>query len=73
MHEYASIMLNMIEYASTYLKKKKKQKKKKNKKKNSAQYARILNMPDALHRIGSLYKLPSSSWDRDVLRTLSNI
>ena len=46
-------MLNMIEYASTYLKKKKK--------KNSAQYARILNMPDALHRIGSLYKLPSSS------------
>ena len=67
MHEYASIMLNMIEYASTYLKKKKK------KKKNSAQYARILNMPDALHRIGSLYKLPSSSWDRDVLRTLSNI
>ena len=68
MHEYASIMLNMIEYASTYLKKKKKKKKK-----NSAQYARILNMPDALHRIGSLYKLPSSSWDRDVLRTLSNI
>ena len=67
MHEYASIMLNMIEYASTYLKKKKQ------KKKNSAQYARILNMPDALHRIGSLYKLPSSSWDRDVLRTLSNI
>ena len=68
MHEYASIMLNMIEYASTYLKKKTKQKKK-----QSAQYARILNMPDALHRIGSLYKLPSSSWDRDVLRTLSNI
>ena len=67
MHEYASIMLNMIEYASTYLKKKQK------KKKQSAQYARILNMPDALHRIGSLYKLPSSSWDRDVLRTLSNI
>ena len=68
MHEYASIMLNMIEYASTYLIKNKKQKEK-----QSAEYARILNMPDALHRIGSLYKLPSSSWDRDVLRTLSNI
>ena len=57
MHEYASIMLNMIEYASTYLKKKKK----KQKEKQSAEYARILNMPDARHRIGSLYKLPSSS------------
>ena len=56
MHEYASIMLNMIEYASTYLEKKKKQKEK-----QSAEYARILNMPDARHRIGSLYKLPSSS------------
>ena len=35
MHEYASVMLNMIEYASTYLKKKK------NKKKN-----RVLSMPE---------------------------
>ena len=56
MHEYASIMLNMIEYASTYLIKNKKQKEE-----QSAEYARILNMPDARHRIGSLYKLPSSS------------
>ena len=42
MPEYASIMLNMIEYASTYLKKKK----------QSAEYTRILNMSDAVHRIG---------------------
>ena len=40
MCESASVTLNMIEYASIYLKKKKKQ---------SAEYARILNLSDAVH------------------------
>ena len=43
MHEYAIIMLNMIEYASIYLKRKKK--------KGSVEYARILDVSDAVHSI----------------------
>ena len=62
MREYALITLNMIEYAGIYLKKKR-----------SAEYARIRNVADGVHSIGSLYKLLSSYRDRDVFRTLSNI
>ena len=40
-------MLNMIEYAGIYLKK------------QSAEYARILNVSDAVNNIRSLYKLLS--------------
>ena len=48
MHEYASVMQNMIQYASIYLKK------------QSAEYVRILNVSDAVHSIRSLYNLLSS-------------
>ena len=41
--------------------------------KNSAEYARILNVSDAVQSIGSLNKLLSSYRDRDVFRTLSSI
>ena len=61
MHKYASVTLNMIEYAGIHLKK------------QSAEYARILNVSDALHSIRSLYKLLTSYRDGDVFRTLSNI
>ena len=61
MREYASIALNKIEYSGTYLKK------------QSAEYARILNVSDAVHSRRSLYKLLSSYGDRDVIRTLSTI
>ena len=44
MCKYASITLNMIEYACLYLKK------------QHAEYARILNVSDAVHSI-SLYKI----------------
>ena len=60
MCKYASITLNMIEYACLYLKK------------QHAEYARILNVSDAVHSI-SLYKLLSSYQDRHRFRTLSNI
>ena len=45
MREYALRTLNMIEYAGIYLKK------------QSAEYARILSVSDAVHSIRSLYKL----------------
>ena len=61
MREYALITLNMIEYTSI------------NQKKQSAEYASILNVSDAVHSIRSLYKLLSSYRDRDVFRALSNI
>ena len=61
MLEYASVTLNMIAYAGIYLKK------------LSTEYARILNMPDAVHSIRSLYKLMSIYGDKDLFRTLSNI
>ena len=61
MRDYASIPLNMIKYVSIYLKN------------LSAEYARVLNMFDAVHSIGSLYKLLSSYQNKNLLRTLSNI
>ena len=51
MREYVLIMLNMIEYAGIYLEK------------QSAEYARILIVSDAVHSIRS--KLLSSYQDRD--------
>ena len=54
-------MLNMIEYASIYLKK------------QSAEYARILNVLDAVHSIRSLYKLLSSYRDRRVQNTVKHL
>ena len=47
MCEYASITLNIIEYTGEYLKKQKQ-------KNQSAKYARILNVSDAVHSIRSL-------------------
>ena len=61
MCKYTLITLNMIEYAGIYLKK------------QSAEYARIINVCDAVHSIRSLYSLLSSYRDRDLFRTLSNI
>ena len=58
MCEYALVMLNMLEYARIYLNK------------ESSEYARILNVSDAVHSIRSLCKLLSSYRDRDVFRTL---
>ena len=54
-------MLNMIEYAGIYLKK------------QSAEYARILNVTEAVHSTRSVYKLLISYRDRLIFRTLSNI
>ena len=48
MHEYVLVMLNLIEYGGICLKK------------QSAEYARILNLSDAVHSIRSQYKLLSS-------------
>ena len=41
--------------------------------KHSSEYARILNVSDAVHSIRSLYKLLSSCRDRDVFQTLFDI
>ena len=57
-HEYASIMLNMIEYAGIYLKK------------QSAGYVRILSV-SAVHSKRSLYKLLSNYQDRDKTESCS--
>ena len=54
MREYFLITLNMIEYAGIYLKK------------QSAEYTRILNVSDAVHRKRSQYKLLSSYRDRRI-------
>ena len=51
----------MIEYASIYLKK------------QSAEYARILNVFDAVHSVRSLYKLLSSYQDRRVQNTVKHL
>ena len=46
----------MIGYAGIFLKKQQ----------QSAEYARIMNVPDAVHSIRSLYKLLSSYRDRRI-------
>ena len=61
MREYALITLNMIEYASIYLKK------------QSAGYARILNVSDAVHNIRSLYKLLTNYRDRRIQNTVKHL
>ena len=61
MRDYASIMLNVLEYASIYLRK------------QSPDYAKILNASDAVHSIRSLYKLLRNYRERNVFKTLSNI
>ena len=59
MSEYPLRMLNMIEYADVYLKKR------------SAEYARIiLNVSDAVHSIRSLYSLLSSYRDIHIQNTV---
>ena len=59
MREYASITLNIIEYAGIYLKK------------QSAEYGKILNVFDVVHSIRSQYKLLSSYSDRYLFRLLN--
>ena len=54
-------MLNMIECTDIYLKK------------QSAEHARILDVPDAVYSITSLYELLYSYQNRDLFRTLLNI
>ena len=61
MREYALITLNVIEHASIYLKK------------QSAGYARILNVSDAVHSIRSLYKLLTSYQDRRIQNTVKHL
>ena len=61
MSQYVLITLNMIEYASIYLKK------------QSAEYARILNMSDAVHNKRSLNKLQSSYRDRRIQNTVEHL
>ena len=63
MCEHVSITLKMIEYAM-YVHIPEKQ---------SAEYARIQNVSDAVHIIRSLYKLLSSYRDRHIFKTLSSI
>ena len=58
MRDYASIMLNVLEYASIYLRK------------QSPDYAKILNASDAVHSIRSLYKLLRNYRERNVFKTL---
>ena len=52
MHEYALIMLNMLEPACIYLNKQK------------SEHTRILNASDVVHSLRSLYKLLSSYRDK---------
>ena len=54
MREYALITLNMTEYAGIYLKK------------QSADYAKIVNVSDAVHSSRSLCKFLSSCQDRRI-------
>ena len=41
--------------------------------KQDSEYARVLNVSDAVHSIRSLHNITSSDWDKDVFRTLPNI
>ena len=53
--------LNVIEYAGIYLEK------------QSAEYARILNVSDAVHSIRSVYKLLSSYRERRIQNTVKHL
>ena len=68
MLECALLTLNIIEYASIYLIVPVYMPPK-----QIAQYARILNVSDAVHSIRSLHKLLTSYREKEVFRTLSNI
>ena len=61
MRECVSITLNMVEYAGIYLKK------------QSAEYARILNEPDPVYSIRSLFKLLSSYLARRIQNTVKHL
>ena len=61
MCDYASIALNMIEYAGTYLKK------------QSTEYTRILNMSDAIHNKRSLYRSLNSYRERRIQNTVKHL
>ena len=54
-------MLNMIEHVDIYLKN------------QSAEYARTLNVSDAVHSIRSLYKLLSSHGDICIQNTVEHL
>ena len=58
MREYALITLDIVKYTGICLQN------------QSYEYARILNVSDAVHGIRSLYKLSSSYHNRDVFRIL---
>ena len=58
MSEYALITLNMTEYAKAHLKK------------QNAEYARILNVSDAVHSTRSLHNLLRSYQDRRIQNTV---
>ena len=53
--------LNVIEYVGIHLKK------------QGAEYARILNVSDAVHSIRSVYKLLSSYRDRRIQNTVKHL
>ena len=55
MREYASTTLNVIEYAGIYLKKQR------------AEYARILNVSDAVYSIRSLYKFKMKRYTKRIM------
>ena len=61
MLEYASITLNMIEYARIYLKK------------QSAEYARILNVSDVVHSIRSLQITEQLSRPRNIQNSVKHL
>ena len=61
MLEYASITLNMIEYARIYLKK------------QSAEYARILNVSDVVHSIRSLQITEQLSRQRNIQNSVKHL
>ena len=65
MCQYAYVILNINKYARIYLKKKTK--------KQSAEYARLLNVSDAVYWIRSLHKLLSSYWNRRIQNIVKHL
>ena len=61
MHPHTSVTTNIIKYAGIY------------QEKLSTEYARFLDISDAVHSIKSLYKLLSDCRDKEVFRILSKI